>query len=234
MYFRRSSRSTRSPEQTMRQSFTHCSLHSVVSDVRDSRSPALERLGGLSSQIRPNRANDKIQIDGVRYWYATASLDAFETNLENHRTRVTQTDSTGFAATLADVIDEPAIGAGFRTATARSRRHPTARSSRGCSPRKTSSWSVRTMSMGVGERLQAQFTAPEAADRTVVASGTSCLEQLDALLTRQPKHPISLTERVDSTSPRAIVASAATGIRVSRGIPSQHVVVTRIYNSQSM
>ncbi|WP_222912933.1 LUD domain-containing protein [Natrinema sp. SYSU A 869] len=48
------------------------------------------------------------------------------------------------------------------------------------------------LSMDVGERLGEQFEAPEAADRTVVASGTSCLEQLDGLLARQPSHPISL------------------------------------------
>ncbi|WP_253737540.1 LUD domain-containing protein [Halohasta salina] len=58
------------------------------------------------------------------------------------------------------------------------------------------------VSIAVGEELAAEFTTPETEDRTVVASGTSCLEQLDDLLTRPPKHPIELiaprswTERV--------------------------------------
>ncbi len=50
------------------------------------------------------------------------------------------------------------------------------------------------LSMDVGERLQAQFEMPDATNRTVVASGTSCLEQLDSLLTRQPRHPITLVD----------------------------------------
>jgi iron-sulfur cluster protein len=48
------------------------------------------------------------------------------------------------------------------------------------------------VSMAVGEELAAQFTTPETDDRTVVASGTSCLDQLDDLLQRPPKHPIEL------------------------------------------
>ena len=48
------------------------------------------------------------------------------------------------------------------------------------------------LSMDVGDDLAEQFTAPEARDREVVASGTSCLEQLDALLSRRPRHPIQL------------------------------------------
>jgi len=58
------------------------------------------------------------------------------------------------------------------------------------------------VSMAVGEELAAEFTTPETDDRTVVASGTSCLDQLDDLLQRPPKHPIELiapqvwTERV--------------------------------------
>ncbi|ELZ24654.1 hypothetical protein C477_00550 [Haloterrigena salina JCM 13891] len=50
------------------------------------------------------------------------------------------------------------------------------------------------LSVDVGDRLQEQFEAPDAADRTVVASGTSCLEQLDGLLARQPRHPVSLVD----------------------------------------
>jgi len=46
------------------------------------------------------------------------------------------------------------------------------------------------LSMAVGDDLRDQFTAAEAADRTVLASGTSCLEQLDALLDRPATHPI--------------------------------------------
>ena len=48
------------------------------------------------------------------------------------------------------------------------------------------------VSMAVGEELASQFTTPETDDRTVVASGTSCLDQLDDLLQRPPKHPIEL------------------------------------------
>jgi Fe-S oxidoreductase len=48
------------------------------------------------------------------------------------------------------------------------------------------------LSMDVGEDLAEQFSTPETRDRTVVASGTSCLEQLDALLSRPSRHPIEL------------------------------------------
>jgi iron-sulfur cluster protein len=57
------------------------------------------------------------------------------------------------------------------------------------------------LSVDVGETLADQFTTDETADRTVVASGTSCLEQLDALLTRRPTHPVRLLDaRRDNTS----------------------------------
>ncbi|GGO01541.1 LUD domain-containing protein [Haloarcula pellucida] len=58
------------------------------------------------------------------------------------------------------------------------------------------------VSVAVGDELAAQFTADGVDDRTVVASGTSCLDQLDDLLERPSKHPIELvaptarTERV--------------------------------------
>ncbi|MFD1633070.1 LUD domain-containing protein [Haloplanus ruber] len=48
------------------------------------------------------------------------------------------------------------------------------------------------LSMDVGEDLAEQFSTPETRDRTVVASGTSCLEQLDALLARPSRHPVEL------------------------------------------
>ncbi|WP_224268934.1 LUD domain-containing protein [Haloprofundus salinisoli] len=48
------------------------------------------------------------------------------------------------------------------------------------------------LSMDVGEPIREQFEAADAADRTVVASGTSCLEQLDALLSRPTQHPVEL------------------------------------------
>ena len=51
------------------------------------------------------------------------------------------------------------------------------------------------LSVDVGESLADQFRADDAADRTVVASGTSCLEQLEALLTRRPAHPVRLLDR---------------------------------------
>ncbi|WP_135853983.1 LUD domain-containing protein [Halorussus salinus] len=51
------------------------------------------------------------------------------------------------------------------------------------------------LSMDVGEQLRDQFTAPETSDRTVVASGTSCLEQLDSLLLgRESRHPVELLD----------------------------------------
>lgn len=50
------------------------------------------------------------------------------------------------------------------------------------------------LSVDVGESLVDQFTTEETADRTVVASGTSCLEQLDALLSRRPAHPVRLLD----------------------------------------
>ena len=48
------------------------------------------------------------------------------------------------------------------------------------------------LSMDVGDRLRTQLEADGVRDRQVVASGTSCLEQIDALLERQPRHPIEL------------------------------------------
>jgi iron-sulfur cluster protein len=50
------------------------------------------------------------------------------------------------------------------------------------------------LSVDVGETLVEQFTTEHTADRTVVASGTSCLEQLDALLARRPTHPVRLLD----------------------------------------
>ncbi|SNZ15188.1 iron-sulfur cluster-binding protein [Natronoarchaeum philippinense] len=48
------------------------------------------------------------------------------------------------------------------------------------------------LSMDVGDRLRDQLEADGVRERPVVASGTSCLEQIDALLERQPRHPIEL------------------------------------------
>ncbi|SFR69844.1 iron-sulfur cluster-binding protein [Halogeometricum rufum] len=48
------------------------------------------------------------------------------------------------------------------------------------------------LSMDVGERLRDQLVAEDVRDRRVVASGTSCLEQIDSLLERQPRHPVEL------------------------------------------
>jgi Fe-S oxidoreductase len=50
------------------------------------------------------------------------------------------------------------------------------------------------LSMDVGSHLRDQFTTPEARDRTVVASGTSCLEQLDDSLRRPIRHPVELID----------------------------------------
>ncbi|MDT3435909.1 LUD domain-containing protein [Haloarcula sp. 1CSR25-25] len=48
------------------------------------------------------------------------------------------------------------------------------------------------LSMDVGDRLRTQLREDGVSERPVVASGTSCLEQIDALLERQPRHPIEL------------------------------------------
>ena len=50
------------------------------------------------------------------------------------------------------------------------------------------------LSMDVGSDLEAHFTTDDARDRTVVASGTSCCEQLDALLERPSRHPVQLLD----------------------------------------
>jgi Fe-S oxidoreductase len=48
------------------------------------------------------------------------------------------------------------------------------------------------LSMDVGDDLRSQFSTPETRERTVVASGTSCLEQLDSMLARPSQHPVEL------------------------------------------
>ena len=48
------------------------------------------------------------------------------------------------------------------------------------------------LSMDVGADLAEQFSVEGMDDRLVVASGTSCTEQLDALLGRMPRHPVEL------------------------------------------
>ena len=53
------------------------------------------------------------------------------------------------------------------------------------------------LAMDVGDELAEQFTETDTRDRTVVASGTSCLEQLDSLLTRAPTHPVELIAPAD-------------------------------------
>jgi len=50
------------------------------------------------------------------------------------------------------------------------------------------------ISMDVGEQLRQQLDEPGNAERVPVASGTSCLEQIDALLTREPTHPVELLD----------------------------------------
>jgi Fe-S oxidoreductase len=48
------------------------------------------------------------------------------------------------------------------------------------------------LSADVGDRLAGQFDADGMADRRVVASGTSCLDQLASLLDRTPRHPVEV------------------------------------------
>jgi len=50
------------------------------------------------------------------------------------------------------------------------------------------------LSTAVGEGLEAQFTEARNADRTVVASGISCTEQLESLLERRASHPVHLVD----------------------------------------
>jgi iron-sulfur cluster protein len=50
------------------------------------------------------------------------------------------------------------------------------------------------VAMAAGSDLRDQFLTDEARHRIVVASGTSCLEQLDSLLERPSVHPIQLLE----------------------------------------
>ncbi|MFC4247401.1 LUD domain-containing protein [Natribaculum luteum] len=55
------------------------------------------------------------------------------------------------------------------------------------------------LSMDVGERLADQFTAPETKDRLVVATGTSCGDQLDDLLRRDSRHPLEVLDPATPT-----------------------------------
>jgi iron-sulfur cluster protein len=48
------------------------------------------------------------------------------------------------------------------------------------------------LSMDVGDELADQFEEDDMHARTVVASGTSCTDQLDTLLDREPSHPVEL------------------------------------------
>lgn len=48
------------------------------------------------------------------------------------------------------------------------------------------------LSMDVGYELEDEFEQSGERDRTVLASGTSCTDQLDSLLDRKPRHPIEL------------------------------------------
>ena len=50
------------------------------------------------------------------------------------------------------------------------------------------------ISVDVGEQLRQQLDEPGNAERVPVASGTSCLEQIDALLAREPAHPVELLD----------------------------------------
>lgn len=50
------------------------------------------------------------------------------------------------------------------------------------------------LSVDIGEDLYDQFTTPETTDRTVVASGTSCNEQLADLFSRNIRHPVQLLD----------------------------------------
>jgi hypothetical protein len=49
------------------------------------------------------------------------------------------------------------------------------------------------MTSGTEQRHQ-QLDRPGNAERVPVASGSSCLEQIDALLAREPVHPVELLD----------------------------------------
>jgi hypothetical protein len=51
--------------------------------------------------------------------------------------------------------------------------------------------------MDVGEQLRGQLDADGNRDRVPVASGTSCLEQIESLIARRPTHPVRLIEPGD-------------------------------------
>ncbi len=53
------------------------------------------------------------------------------------------------------------------------------------------------LSMDVGDRLREQFERDPARNRRVVASGTSCVEQLSDLLTRESEHPVMVIDPAD-------------------------------------
>jgi len=53
------------------------------------------------------------------------------------------------------------------------------------------------VSMDVGEQLRGQLDADGNRDRVPVASGTSCLEQIESLIARRPTHPVRLIEPGD-------------------------------------
>jgi len=46
------------------------------------------------------------------------------------------------------------------------------------------------LSVAVGDELRDQFTAPETDSRTLLASGTSCLDQMNSLFERRSYHPV--------------------------------------------
>ncbi|WP_252700461.1 LUD domain-containing protein [Natronosalvus vescus] len=59
------------------------------------------------------------------------------------------------------------------------------------------------LSMDVGDHLRQQLTTAETRDRLVVASGTSCGDQLESLLSRNAHHPVEVIDpaRADVSNP---------------------------------
>ncbi len=58
------------------------------------------------------------------------------------------------------------------------------------------------LSMQVGEALKMQLTSRDATGRTLLASGTSCLEQIEALVRQTVVHPIEVIAPQDRSTPR--------------------------------
>lgn len=117
------------------------------------------------------------------------TVDQFLSSLDQLEVRGTRATADDFAAVLAEVVEAPtaavldALGYDVRTSSVEC-----------CGMAGSFGYKSEyyELSMKVGEALREQFGADERKDRAVVASGTSCQEQLKALLGEPVWHPIQL------------------------------------------